>query len=210
MTYGPFPEAKDLIAGFWLIQVGRGKRRSNGPNAAPILWVKAWKPKSSFARCLRRRTSLAEIFPPEEAAREQALRDRVAKEGREAVAGDLCNAVRQLHTESSMHSVRYHDRTGVPGGTRGGNEGASALCRRTRTQPRAGGRFTRYRHHRRSYQRRLLGEPATRRGVCAEDLPCLSAAPERGLRPDVRASAAPATRRSSCGWRPRRSAPEFI
>src|SRR5216117_1611410 len=36
VTDGPFTQAKELIAGFWLIQVKSKERRSNGPRAAPI------------------------------------------------------------------------------------------------------------------------------------------------------------------------------
>ncbi len=53
VTDGPFTEAKELIVGFWLIQVTSKERRSNGPRASPSRTA-----RSRFARCSRRRTSL--------------------------------------------------------------------------------------------------------------------------------------------------------
>jgi len=53
---GPFPETKDLVAGFWMFQVKSRKRRSNGSSAARI--PPARRPRSRFVRCSRRRTSV--------------------------------------------------------------------------------------------------------------------------------------------------------
>lgn len=53
MSDGPFAETKELLAGFWTIQVKSKAERSSGPPASPSRVVK-W---SRCARCSRRRTS---------------------------------------------------------------------------------------------------------------------------------------------------------
>jgi len=52
---GPFAETKELIAGFWMLQVSRKKKRSSGSSAAPIRSRASAKSRS--ARCSRPRTS---------------------------------------------------------------------------------------------------------------------------------------------------------
>jgi len=59
VTDGPFPGAKDLVAGFWLIQV-KSKRQSTGLLAPPL----ARAPRSRFARSSRPRTSRPSSFLP--------------------------------------------------------------------------------------------------------------------------------------------------
>ena len=70
MTDGPFPETKELLAGFWLIQV-RSKQEaiewaSRVPFADGVVEVRQVFEASDFP---------PEIFPPEDAAREQAWRE---------------------------------------------------------------------------------------------------------------------------------------
>lgn len=70
VTDGPFPETKDLVAGFWMIQV---KSR-----AEAIEWISR-APFSDGEEIEVRQVFEAsdfppEVFPPEDAAREQALR----------------------------------------------------------------------------------------------------------------------------------------
>jgi len=74
---GPFTETKELIAGFWLLQV-RSKEEA-------IEWIKR-SPAPFDGECeieLRQVFEAsdfpAEIFPPEDAAREQSLRDELQK-----------------------------------------------------------------------------------------------------------------------------------
>jgi hypothetical protein len=71
---GPFTETKELVAGFWLIQV-KSKEEA-------IEWMK----RSPFQegeielRQVHEMTDLpADLFPPEEAAREQKLRDQLER-----------------------------------------------------------------------------------------------------------------------------------
>ena len=74
---GPFTETKELIAGFWLWQV-----RSL---AEAVEWVKRCpNPTGEESEIEIRQVFEAsdfpsEIFPPEEAAREQALRDKLQR-----------------------------------------------------------------------------------------------------------------------------------
>src|SRR5258708_5419101 len=74
---GPFTETKELIAGFWLLQV-RSKEEA-------IEWIKR-TPAPFDGECeieirqvFEASDFPAEIFPPEDAAREQSLRDELQK-----------------------------------------------------------------------------------------------------------------------------------
>lgn len=76
VTEGPFPDVKELIAGFWMIQV---KSRAEAI---------AWASRVPFAdgetieirQVFEASDFPAEVLPPEEAAREQALRERLGKQ----------------------------------------------------------------------------------------------------------------------------------
>ena len=74
---GPFSETKELIAGFWLLQV-RSKEEA-------IEWIKR-SPAPFEGECeieirqvFEASDFPAEIFPPEDAAREQSMRDELQK-----------------------------------------------------------------------------------------------------------------------------------
>jgi hypothetical protein len=74
---GPFAESKELIGGFWLLQV-KSKEEA-------IEWIKR-SPSPFEGECeieIRQVFEAcdfpAEIFPPEDAAREQSLRDELQK-----------------------------------------------------------------------------------------------------------------------------------
>ena len=54
---GPFAETKELIAGYWIIQVKSGRRRSSG-RSAPRLRTANGKARSRFASFSRWRISL--------------------------------------------------------------------------------------------------------------------------------------------------------
>jgi len=74
---GPFAETKELIAGFWLWQV-RSLEEA-------IEWVKRCpapfegEPEIEIRQVFEASDFPSEIFPPEEAAREQALRDKLQR-----------------------------------------------------------------------------------------------------------------------------------
>src|SRR5712664_1567122 len=74
---GPFTETKELIAGFWLLQV-RSKEEA-------IEWIKR-SPAPFDGECeieirqvFEASDFPADIFPPEDAAREQSLRDELQR-----------------------------------------------------------------------------------------------------------------------------------
>jgi hypothetical protein len=76
VTDGPFAEAKELVAGFWLIQV---KSREEA-----IEWVKRCpapmgdvESEIEIRQVYEATDFPAEVFPPEQAAREQELRDQL-------------------------------------------------------------------------------------------------------------------------------------
>ena len=78
VTDGPFAETKELIAGFWLIQV---KSREEA-----IEWAlrcpephEGGESEIEIRQVFEASDFSAEIFPPEDAAREQALRDELQK-----------------------------------------------------------------------------------------------------------------------------------
>ena len=74
---GPFAETKELIAGFWLWQV-KSKEEA-------IEWVKRCpdpldgESEIEIRQVFEASDFPSEIFPPEEAAREQALRDKLQR-----------------------------------------------------------------------------------------------------------------------------------
>jgi hypothetical protein len=72
---GPFPETKELIGGFWLWQVKSMEEAVEWLKRAPFdggseVEIRQVYEASDFP---------AEVFPPEDAAREQALRDELQK-----------------------------------------------------------------------------------------------------------------------------------
>ncbi len=74
---GPFTESKELIAGFWLLQV-KSKEEA-------IEWIKRspnpfdGESEIEIRQVFEAADFPAEIFPPEEAAREQQLRDELQR-----------------------------------------------------------------------------------------------------------------------------------
>jgi hypothetical protein len=75
VTDGPFPGARDLVAGFWMIQVKSKAEAIAWASRAPFedgaeLEIRQVFEASDFP---------PEIFPPEEAAREEALREELQR-----------------------------------------------------------------------------------------------------------------------------------
>lgn len=74
---GPFAETKELIAGFWLLQV-KSKEEA-------IEWIKRspapfeGEPEIEIRQVFEASDFPADIFPPEDAAREQSLRDELQR-----------------------------------------------------------------------------------------------------------------------------------
>lgn len=77
VTDGPFAETKELIAGFWLLQV-KSKEEA-------IEWIKRspapfeGEPEIEIRQVFEASDFPAEIFPPEDAAREQSMRDELQR-----------------------------------------------------------------------------------------------------------------------------------
>jgi hypothetical protein len=79
---GPFTEAKELIAGFWLIQVKSkeeaiewARRIPDSPDAAP-----GEEGEVEIRQVFEMSDFPPDIFPQEEASREQALREQVQRQ----------------------------------------------------------------------------------------------------------------------------------
>ena len=75
VTDGPFPEPSQLVAGFWMIEVKSKAEAVQWLSRAPFeegdeVEIRQVFEASDFP---------ADVFPPEEAAREQALRDELQK-----------------------------------------------------------------------------------------------------------------------------------
>lgn len=70
VTQGPFPDPKELVAGFWIIQVESKEAAIDWARRVPfqegVIEIRQIFEASDFP---------ADILPPEEAAREQAWRD---------------------------------------------------------------------------------------------------------------------------------------
>jgi hypothetical protein len=79
VTDGPFAEAKELIAGFWLIEVASKEEAMEWASRAPFqdgeLEIRQVFEASDFP---------ADVFPPEDAAREQALREELERRAAKA------------------------------------------------------------------------------------------------------------------------------
>jgi hypothetical protein len=79
---GPFTEAKELIAGFWLIQVKSreeaiewAKRVPDSPDAEP-----GQEGEIEVRQVFEMTDFPSDIFPPEEQAKEQAMRDQIQRQ----------------------------------------------------------------------------------------------------------------------------------
>ena len=74
---GPFAEAKELIAGFWLIQVKSRDEAIEWVKRCPNPMEPGAESEIEIRQVFEASDFSPEIFPPEEAAREQALRDEL-------------------------------------------------------------------------------------------------------------------------------------
>src|SRR2546425_794415 len=72
---GPFAETKELIAGFWLWQVKSMEEAGEWLKRAPV----DRGAQGEIRQVFEASDFPSDIFPPEEAAREQALRDKLQR-----------------------------------------------------------------------------------------------------------------------------------
>jgi hypothetical protein len=79
VTEGPFPETKDLIAGFWVIQVKSKAEAIDWVKRCPAPMGPGKDSEIEIRQIFEAADFPAEVFPPEEAAREQALRGKLEK-----------------------------------------------------------------------------------------------------------------------------------
>jgi len=80
VTQGPFPDPKELIAGFWMIEVKSKEEAIDWATRVPfkdgeVIELRQVFETSDFP---------AEVLPPEEAAREDALREILQKKARKS------------------------------------------------------------------------------------------------------------------------------
>jgi hypothetical protein len=79
VTDGPFTEAKDLIAGFWLIQVSSKEEAIEWARRCPDPMGEGMEAEIEIRRVFEAADFPPEIFPREDAAREQALREELQR-----------------------------------------------------------------------------------------------------------------------------------
>ena len=72
VTDGPFPETKELIAGYWLIQVGSRDEATQWALRVPFQ-----EGEVEIRQVFEPADFPADILPPEEAAREEAWREQL-------------------------------------------------------------------------------------------------------------------------------------
>jgi hypothetical protein len=75
VSNGPFPEAKELIAGFWMIQVKSKQEAIEWASRVPF----ADGEEIEIRQIFEASDFPAEILPREDAAREQALREQLQR-----------------------------------------------------------------------------------------------------------------------------------
>lgn len=76
---GPFTEAKELIAGFWLIQVTSKEEAIEWARRCPDPMGEGEEAEIEIRQVFEASDFPPEIFPPEEAAREEALREELER-----------------------------------------------------------------------------------------------------------------------------------
>jgi len=84
VTDGPFAEAKELIAGFWLIQVKSKEEAIEWVKRCPAPMGEDAEGAIEIRQVYEASDFPPEIFPAEEAAREQELRDELESKAAQA------------------------------------------------------------------------------------------------------------------------------
>jgi len=80
---GPFTESKELIAGYWLIEVKSKEEAIEWAKRSPNPHGENSEAEIEIRQLFEAADFPAEVFPPEEAAREQAMRDEMQKKARQ-------------------------------------------------------------------------------------------------------------------------------
>jgi hypothetical protein len=76
---GPFAETKELIAGYWLIRVKSKEEAIEWVKRSPAPMGPGQDAEIEIRQVFEASDFPAEVFPPEAAAREQAMRDELQK-----------------------------------------------------------------------------------------------------------------------------------
>jgi hypothetical protein len=79
VTDGPFTETKELIAGFWLIQVKSKEEAIEWAKRCPDPLGEGMEAEIEIRQVFEVSDFPPAIFPPEDAAREQALREEMQR-----------------------------------------------------------------------------------------------------------------------------------
>ena len=76
---GPFAETKELVAGFWLIQVRSKEEAIEWIKRCPAPMGPGQDAEIEIRQVFEAEDFPPEIFPPEDAAREQAMREQLQR-----------------------------------------------------------------------------------------------------------------------------------
>lgn len=76
---GPFTETKELIAGFWLIQVKSKEEAVQWALRSPAPFGEDQESQIELRQVFEAADFAEDVLPPEEAARERAMRDELGK-----------------------------------------------------------------------------------------------------------------------------------
>jgi hypothetical protein len=79
VTDGPFIETKELVAGFWVIQVKSKEEAIEWARRCPDPFGKGMEAEIEVRQVFEASDFPPEILPPEDAAREQALREELQR-----------------------------------------------------------------------------------------------------------------------------------
>lgn len=79
---GPFPETKQLIAGFWMIQTNSMEEAMEWGMRCPNPFGEGKEAEIEIRQVMEASDFPPDVFPPEEVAREEALREAMARNAR--------------------------------------------------------------------------------------------------------------------------------
>jgi hypothetical protein len=79
---GPFAETKELIAGFWLLETKSKEEAIEWIKRSPAPFDEGLEPEIEIRQLFETSDFPADIFPAEEAAKEEALRAELQKKAR--------------------------------------------------------------------------------------------------------------------------------
>ena len=81
---GPFTETKELIAGFWILQTKSKEEAIEWIKRSPAPFDESQEPEIEIRQIFEASDFPSDIFPPEEVAKEEALREDLQKKAKKS------------------------------------------------------------------------------------------------------------------------------